>query len=50
MGAHTTVQTETIQLFFTAPADVARLFEGVLATVQRRIEPPTAPASGSSTR
>src|SRR5439155_12831413 len=29
---------ETIHLFFTAPADVARLFKGVLATVQRRIE------------
>ena len=25
-------------LFFTAPRDVARLFRGALATVQRRIE------------
>jgi hypothetical protein len=37
-GAHPTVPRETIHLFFTAPADVARLFRGVLATVQRRIE------------
>jgi hypothetical protein len=37
-GAHSTVQNETIHLFFTAPADVVRLFNAVLATVQRRIE------------
>jgi len=37
-GAHPTVPGETIKLFFTAPADVARLFKAVLATVQRRIE------------
>ncbi|MGH7338406.1 MAG: HNH endonuclease, partial [Myxococcota bacterium] len=37
-GAHPTVPNETIHLFFTAPADVARLFQSVLATVQRRIE------------
>ncbi len=37
-GAHPTVSNETIHLFFTAPADVARLFQGVLASVQRRIE------------
>ena len=37
-GAHPTVPGETIHLFFTAPADVARLFKGVLATVPRRIE------------
>ena len=37
-GAHPTVSNETIHLFFTAPADVARLFKSVLATIQRRIE------------
>jgi hypothetical protein len=47
-GAHPTVeeseeeclgsQTGTATLFFPAPADVARLFKAVLATVQRRIE------------
>jgi hypothetical protein len=37
-GAHHTVSYETIQLFFAATADVARLFKAVLATVQRRIE------------
>jgi hypothetical protein len=37
-GAHPTVPNETIHLFFTAAADVARLFKAVLATVQRRIE------------
>ena len=37
-GAHPTVSGETVKLFFTAPADVARLFRSVLATVQRRIE------------
>jgi len=37
-GAYPTVSGETIHLFFTAPADVARLFKAVLATVQRRIE------------
>ena len=47
-GAHPTVekpaetrvesQRGTATLFFTAPADVARLFTAVLATVQRRIE------------
>jgi hypothetical protein len=37
-GAHPTDPGEMIHLFFTAPADVARLFQGVLATVQRRIE------------
>jgi hypothetical protein len=47
-GAHPTVgkseeeslgkQNETATLFFPAPADVARLFKAVLATVQRRIE------------
>jgi hypothetical protein len=37
-GAHPTVPGETIHLFFPAPADVARLFKAVLATVQRRIE------------
>ncbi|TMA29205.1 MAG: HNH endonuclease [Deltaproteobacteria bacterium] len=37
-GAHPTVPGETIHLFFAAPADVARLFKSVLATVQRRIE------------
>jgi len=37
-GAHPTAPGETIKLFFTAPADVARLFKSVLATVQRRIE------------
>jgi len=31
-------QNGTATLFFTAPADVARLFKAVLATVQRRIE------------
>src|SRR5206468_4174954 len=36
-GAHPTAPGETIKLFFTAPADVARL-QVVLATVQRRIE------------
>ncbi len=36
-GAHPTVPGE-IQLFFPAPADVARLFRAVLATVQRRVE------------
>ena len=30
-GAHPTVPGETIHLFFTAPADVARLFKAVLA-------------------
>jgi hypothetical protein len=37
-GAHPTVPGETINLFFTAPTDVARVFQSVLATVQRRIE------------
>jgi hypothetical protein len=37
-GAHPMAGEETETLFFTAPADVARLFKGVLATVQRRIE------------
>ena len=47
-GAHPTVdesedgrrgsQRGTGTIFFTAPADVARLFKAVLATVQRRIE------------
>ena len=37
-GAQSTDAGETIKLFFTAPVDVARLFKGLLATVQRRIE------------
>jgi len=47
-GAHPTVENPedqclgslkgTATLFFVAPADVARLFKAVLATVQRRIE------------
>ena len=37
-GAQHTVQEKTVQIFFAAHADVARLFKAVLATVQRRIE------------
>jgi hypothetical protein len=40
-GAHPTVEKsedEPLTFTFTAPADVARLFKAVLATVQRRIE------------
>ena len=47
-GASPTVQSETIHLFFTAPADVARLFQGVLATVQRRIERKTGRTASES--
>jgi len=37
-GAHPTLFPKTMAFFFTAPRDVARLFRGALATVQRRIE------------
>jgi hypothetical protein len=37
-GAHSTLFPKTMAFFFTAPRDVARLFRGALATVQRRIE------------
>jgi hypothetical protein len=37
-GARPTSGRGTEPLFFTAPADVARLFKAVLASVQRRIE------------
>jgi hypothetical protein len=47
-GARPTVSGETIHLFFTAPADVARLFKGVLATVQRRIERKTGRTASES--
>jgi len=36
--AHSTASGETSLIFFNAPADVARLFRGVLRTVQRRLE------------
>ncbi|TMA34702.1 MAG: HNH endonuclease [Deltaproteobacteria bacterium] len=47
-GAHPTLPNETIKLFFTAPADVARVFKSVLATVQRRIERRTGRTAGES--
>jgi hypothetical protein len=37
-GAHPATFGRTVAFFFTAPRDVARLFRGALATVQRRIE------------
>ena len=37
-GAHPRYFPRTMAFFFTAPRDVARLFRGALATVQRRIE------------
>jgi hypothetical protein len=37
-GARSTTFPKTMSFFFTAPRDVARLFRGALATVQRRIE------------
>ena len=37
-GAHPRYFPQTMAFFFTAPPDVARLFRGALATVQRAIE------------
>jgi hypothetical protein len=37
-GARPTLFPKSMSFFFTAPRDVARLFRGALATVQRRIE------------
>ena len=37
-GAHPTIFPKSMSFFFTAPREVARLFRGALATVQRRLE------------